>query len=278
MFLYVFVGKEYLIFIVNESRSFGSVPWLFPIGRDYHFNVRERDSKDYKPRSVKYLMQEAGAENSWKFFQEYYLSNPLYLRCEKEDIDLENEEEYYCNLPPALRPPLLPRLVIINGILSFESISSHPFLYLTPISNINIYIIGVNVDTEVNYFFRKEQNTLAVDVEGEDFDVNGLKTKNGIVNETKDTPQKLFSRDGKPKIVHRSGDGTVPYFSLSYYVSLFEKLKQYPHPYGPLPELEVVEIPGAAHREILSHDDTLDVVLDVLSGHPIHASKKANFN
>jgi hypothetical protein len=99
---------------ITNYRSFGSVPWLFPIGRDYHFNVREKDSKDYKPRSVKHLMSEAGAESSWKIFEEYYLSNPLYLKPEKQ-VSTENEEDYYCNLPRALRPPPLKRMVCING-------------------------------------------------------------------------------------------------------------------------------------------------------------------
>lgn len=51
----------------------------------------------------------------------------------------------------------------------------------------------------------------------------------------------------------RLGDGTVPYDSLSYCYTWKEKI----------PELKVVELPGAEHRDIVSSTDFFKVIINL---------------
>jgi len=239
------------------TRSFGSSPWLFPIGGDYHSNVKEKGSNDYKPKNIKSTLIDAGAEILWNHFEKYYLNNEYYLKkvvgkqVEGGDATEANGRHSWnlssnpepSSLPPALLPPPVKNFFIING---------------------------VNVDTEVNFFFKAGKGSEPVFILdlGQDghTPINGLKTKGGIVFETRETQQKIFSGDGKIHFVKKSGDGTVPYASLSYF-SRFHNRPDAPH-------IEIVEIEGAQHREILSNDEAFETILDYVCGREVPRSRR----
>jgi len=99
-------------------------------------------------------------------------------------------------------------------------------------------IYGINLKTETAYFFKKNDSpnpvtSLCLDPDGK---IPNYKCEGGIAFETKDTRQNCLK--GKK----RSGDGTVPYASLSF-------CKHWNGQNGC--KVKIAEIEGAEHRAIL---------------------------
>jgi len=74
--------------------------------------------------------------------------------------------------------------------------------------------------------------------------------KEGIVYETKNTPQRTLKDLGK-KHFYRSGDGTVPYESLSF-PSIYWKDHL---------ELKTAEIKNTEHRDTISTEVLLNIIV-----------------
>jgi hypothetical protein len=121
-----------------------------------------------------------------------------------------------------------------------------------------LHVYGVDLKTEWAFMYRAKNavevkargpRSLCVELDGDakirdkNFDIDG-----GIVYETPNTKQQLV--DAPEETVRRSGDGTVPYQSLRYSKSWESEtcLSQ------------VVEVPGAEHRDILN-DQRLHTIL-----------------
>eukprot|EP01119_Soliformovum_irregulare_P003200 TRINITY_DN1353_c0_g1_i2.p1 TRINITY_DN1353_c0_g1~~TRINITY_DN1353_c0_g1_i2.p1 ORF type:complete len:685 (-),score=160.67 TRINITY_DN1353_c0_g1_i2:31-1869(-) len=217
----------------DMSRSFGSAPWLFPIGKDYHANVVEKEKTEYQLTKMRELLMSCGAKETWNHFKNYYLNNRLYLGDVKKrklddssDIDWNFQEN---SLPLALLPPPVSKFYLING---------------------------VNLETEVNFYFRSHPTSigdLMLDVNADKLlNSNGNKIKNGILYETRDTMQDMNGIS-----IPKSGDGTVPYESLNYLRKFHGK---------PGFQLEVVELEGAQHRDILHYEELCDILIDISSG------------
>lgn len=78
--------------------------------------------------------------------------------------------------------------------------------------------------------------------------------------------QRVYNADGSRTFVKKCGDGTVPYSSLNYF-SRFHNMEGFPH-------IEIAEIDGAPHREILSNEDCIEYILDYASGREVPQSRR----
>ena len=114
-------------------------------------------------------------------------------------------------------------------------------------------IYGVNVATEVSAVFclrpawieganRKAESRHVVDKSARLASRTSLyQLKDGIVYETRETPQFVIEGNKGKTLVYRSGDGTVPYWNLRHCRSWHGQC-----------DVSVEEIDGAKHREILA--------------------------
>jgi hypothetical protein len=116
-------------------------------------------------------------------------------------------------------------------------------------------VYGVNVDTEKVYFYRKDtqKNRYVLDkrINGVLDEYPGYVFIKGVGWETEDTPQKVIEqRTGF--IGTRTGDGTVPYESLSYCHNWRGKVK----------DLSIIELPKAEHRAIVCTANFFEILVD----------------
>ncbi|GKY96096.1 hypothetical protein MPSEU_000569800 [Mayamaea pseudoterrestris] len=118
-------------------------------------------------------------------------------------------------------------------------------------------IYGVNLDTEVGAVYKPATRMLinnhltslhVLDASARLVPRASHRVMNGIIFETKTTP---FCMDGSTTI-RRSGDGTVPYWSLQHVRSWA----------SPTCNVQVNEIEGAEHREILANKKFQALLLD----------------
>ena len=219
---------------INETegllwgRSLGSTPWLFPNSKLVYPN------DNYEPIMAR--TEETLRSN-----------NPIYRAVSLQQILVESgasncknwHENYYLNNP------------LYGKAMGYETVLSAP-----PIDKI-IHIYGVNVETEVMTFIKKDNETLVtpfiVDLAAKD--PNGYYTvKDGIAYETANTRQRIADLLGQ-KEVFISGDGTVPYASLAYckYWNGVDNL-----------QVECRELEGEKHREILNSNTFFSVLLGYL--------------
>ena len=167
-----------------------------------------------------------------KHHSTFYANNPNYLKTECEDT-----------CPPILEPP--------------------------PVENLwSLY--GINLPTEVSYYFKPHKTDESRYVLDPDSDVfsnqkigrinpRGLSIVGGIGYETKDT----FQASAR---VNKSGDGTVPYCSLSY-ATYWEQLAKTTD--IPLKHVKTIEIDAAEHREMLSNQAVIRAILHLVCTKPI---------
>eukprot|EP01088_Endostelium_zonatum_P000228 TRINITY_DN1038_c0_g1_i1.p1 TRINITY_DN1038_c0_g1~~TRINITY_DN1038_c0_g1_i1.p1 ORF type:complete len:417 (-),score=169.71 TRINITY_DN1038_c0_g1_i1:30-1196(-) len=139
-----------------------------------------------------------------------------------------------------------------------------------PVKRLTV-IYGINIDTEVFYFYKRNKRAnkdlipIKLDLksklsyaadrsEGYNYVVRG-----GIGYETKETKQK-FIQFLTGEEVKKSGDATVPYCSLAY--PLYWKQDQR----NAGLEIEIHELEGAEHREILKDERAIKLVLKRVCG------------
>ncbi len=162
--------------------------------------------------------------------------------------------------------------------------------------NENSLPAGINVETEVNYFFKVEpfSNCISLDNSADSFShAKNLKSKSGIVRETRDTPHKTWGQDGNLVTLNRAGDGTVPWESLSYMATMSSELKMCknqlqkeskfleksssdPSSDGNknggseedffIPDVQVAELEGVLHRDMLKDPNCISIVIDLACG------------
>jgi len=109
-------------------------------------------------------------------------------------------------------------------------------------------IYGVNVPTECGYLFSSNNDIIELNTE-----INNIPNENylgttvnkGVIFETRQSPQVNGTK---------SGDGVVPYISLSHVM----KWK------GLIPDLKIVEMPNVDHNQILIYDHVFEVIVDHL--------------
>ena len=121
-------------------------------------------------------------------------------------------------------------------------------------------LYGTNVDTEVSYYLARKTNddemlyhpkADAMSNNICDSNPSGLIIRNGIGYETSETSQPCLG--GKKK----SGDGTVPYASLSHCKNWKDRNDL---------NLDIIEVPGAEHSSMLCSPEVIYHVLDYLCG------------
>ncbi|PRP88451.1 hypothetical protein PROFUN_03168 [Planoprotostelium fungivorum] len=122
-------------------------------------------------------------------------------------------------------------------------------------------VYGVDVPTETNYFYRTHPTkALVIDENAPTGSVEGHTTIKGIVYETEDTPQERIKKEQPGRSPNRSGDGSVPYHSLSYCNNWKDKL-----------ELECRELKNVEHRAILSSRILFFLITNLVSEKPKNA-------
>jgi len=250
------------IFLTGEEgrsmcRRCGSLPWLFPLkpqkfpdvlsrvkkSSDKGDKVGQRKSiKSQKSRSgvmekkIKHIetnlesLVSNNAPLSWDFFKQFYERDPLYLYCAQPT-----------QTPKVLAPPPVRHLWVIYGI---------------------------NLNTEVSFFYKQtatDKTRLILDQSADRYsgkklallNPRGLLIAGGIAFETKETYQPTIRAS-------KSGDGTVPYCSLSL-ASIWKS--EISNPNVPLKGIETIEIEGAEHRAMLTNEAVFEAVINLVCVH-----------
>uniref|UniRef100_A0A7S4MD71 Lecithin:cholesterol acyltransferase n=1 Tax=Vannella robusta TaxID=1487602 RepID=A0A7S4MD71_9EUKA len=142
--------------------------------------------------------------------------------------------------------------------LSEEEAKEYPILN-PPVGIDNLWCIyGRDRDTEISYYLSKkiEDHSICYHLGADEHSLSesennpsGVAIKEGIGFETSTTPQPCL--EGEPA----SGDGTVPYYSLSY-------CKNWKHSTDV--NVEIIEVPGQEHTDMLKDDQVIFHVLKYL--------------
>lgn len=122
-------------------------------------------------------------------------------------------------------------------------------------------VYGIDLPTEIGAVYRRRNIVQREDrlkclheidpsarIESTEYEM-----KDGLIIETPRTPQSIEDEESD-SMVHRSGDGTVPYFSLQQCRTWKDNC-----------EVEIVELPQADHREILGDERFLKILLDYVT-------------
>jgi len=212
-------------------RSTGSVPWLLPLRPESFPStiIRMREDSSFTEKPTDEILQKY-APKTVEFFEKHYRPDPCYYHSEVGD-----------SRPPVLAPPPINRAWVVYGI---------------------------NVDTEVSYYFKEDaaQGRLQLDAKADELSMKqhpqlnpeGLRVRGGIAYETRDTVQR--SAGG----IQKSGDGTVPYASLNYCSEWKREAEEKNLPL----DVKIIEIPGLMHREMLASDALHNCILDLVCRHP----------
>jgi len=120
-------------------------------------------------------------------------------------------------------------------------------------------IYGVNLETEVTYYYKIKNDNFALDVRADkssgvvsDFNPASLKIKGGVGYETPETEQVTGQ--------HICGDGTVPYASLNY-ARVWKEMGEK----GEADiEVQITEINKAEHRQMMKDVNVLNSIIDVV--------------
>jgi len=132
-----------------------------------------------------------------------------------------------------------------------------------PVKNVRA-VYGINLRTEVGAVYRrrralvqrrdKVKSRYALDIRAKFKTKNGYVLDDGLLFETKDTPQMI---EAKGRSVACSGDGTVPYWSLQHVQSWKSHCN-----------VEVTELEGSEHRAILADSRFHEVLVDYITSKP----------
>lgn len=129
-------------------------------------------------------------------------------------------------------------------------------------------IYGINLPTEVGAFYKRRRAVMTgadkirslftLDKDARLYSQEGYVLEDGVLKETKDTRQLLKGvPSGDETYVCRSGDGTVPYWSLQH-VRTWEKECH----------VSIDELEGADHREILADTRFHEILIDYVCTKP----------
>jgi len=129
-------------------------------------------------------------------------------------------------------------------------------------------VYGINVPTDVGYVVRRSSGvvqkegkvkpSLVLDTNVRTKNADGYTTNEGTIRETRDTPQKNWSSG---QTVHCSGDGTVPYWSLSVPQQWLSQSCDV--------RIKEIEGKGPFHRDILGDQRFHRTLLEYLGGQAI---------
>lgn len=245
------------VFLTEEEgksmcRRSASLPWLFPlqqeklpdcVGRvkgidkemDTGFGSRslkeegnkKKEHKEYIECNVERIVNRF-APKSWSYFQTFYEKDPLYIT-----------PDAAIDVAPVIGPP--------------------------PVQNLWV-VCGVNLNTEVSYYYKTQKHndkeTAVLDPAADRYsgkklaliNPRGLLVTGGIAYETNKTYQPTIR-------MTKSGDGTVPYASMNHAAQWKNMIGQ---PNVPLQSVHLIEIEGAEHRAMLTHEGIFDAILTLL--------------
>jgi len=122
-------------------------------------------------------------------------------------------------------------------------------LHAPPVKTlVNIY--GINLETEKFFFYQKKGDRFILDTKPS-ISIDGYIVREGIAYEYAQTPQPELKAAGLQSY-RRSGDGTVPYESLSY--PTYHWTKQ-------IEKIDTIEIVNAEHRNLVSTKSFFSVLV-----------------
>ncbi|KAH3743809.1 Lecithin:cholesterol acyltransferase [Pelomyxa schiedti] len=201
---------------IEFGRSLSSVPFLLPVGHSYYFHD--------KSMSFVYLSDDSGTKP---------VSISSALSASGATKSQFFFDQYYLKNP------------LFGGSPGFETILQPP-----PVKRLYA-IYGIDLPTEKIYFYKKTKSGTLSFNKKPDISLEGYKIRSGIGYETPETPQpSIFQYTG----IHgsRSGDGTVPYESLSY-CSTWK---------ASIPEVTINELSKVEHRDILKNKLFFQLLID----------------
>eukprot|EP01105_Mastigella_eilhardi_P028779 TRINITY_DN972_c0_g1_i2.p1 TRINITY_DN972_c0_g1~~TRINITY_DN972_c0_g1_i2.p1 ORF type:complete len:804 (-),score=186.18 TRINITY_DN972_c0_g1_i2:89-2500(-) len=208
------------------ERSLGSAPWLLPLSTEHYFNE--------KGSAFAYVQSPDGIGS--------ICYKPLSVRealtAAGAQKSLEFFDKYYLTNP------------LFGGPAGSEVVLQAP-----PVQRLHAFY-GVNVPTETMYFYEKGEHGFTFD-KNPAIALEGYRVCEGVVYETETTPQQcILSQTG----VHgtRSGDGTVPYESLSFCSTWRSKIN----------DLRIQELNKVEHHDILRNKLFWQLLIDKISQPP----------
>jgi len=146
--------------------------------------------------------------------------------------------------------------------------SNERILQAPPVKRM-LSIYGINLETETAYFYTKNPEggglpiRLSEEIPTDIF--HGYKIRKGIVYETSETPV-ILPETGLE--VNRSGDGTVPYASLSYCKGWKKQI----------PDLKIIELEQVEHRSMLSNRVFFNHLIDYIAHAPLQFPEVFSFS
>eukprot|EP00009_Paramoeba_aestuarina_P000165 CAMPEP_0201510756 /NCGR_PEP_ID=MMETSP0161_2-20130828/3327_1 /ASSEMBLY_ACC=CAM_ASM_000251 /TAXON_ID=180227 /ORGANISM="Neoparamoeba aestuarina, Strain SoJaBio B1-5/56/2" /LENGTH=316 /DNA_ID=CAMNT_0047905985 /DNA_START=416 /DNA_END=1367 /DNA_ORIENTATION=+ len=212
-------------------RRTASLPWLFPVDErllpDF---LRIRSRGVYTGKKMSEVVP-ISAETAWNFFSEFYQGDQLYLKVEGEDAGQDGSEVLI--RPPVMSPP--------------------------PVLNLwNFY--GINVKTEIGYYYKETDHGLHLDNNADSFSMkkvkdnpSGFAVSGGVAYEHSSCFQRTIR-------AHKCGDGTVPFFSLSQPSAWRKQAKAEGLPL----QVQNIEIEGAEHRMMLDNEYVMLRILEMV--------------
>mmetsp|Transcript_24676 Transcript_24676/g.33932 ORF Transcript_24676/g.33932 Transcript_24676/m.33932 type:complete len:214 (+) Transcript_24676:2033-2674(+) len=206
-------------------------------------------------------MVQSEAPLTWRMYQQYYVGDPLFLEGSSGTGDEEFESTYIHTAEA--------RSVTGKGIkekfeeekaIQRQSIYDCPPILDVPKVPRLICIYGTNLTTEVSYYFKRSKGTFSLDSAADSMsktaqpaNPSGLMIKGGVGYERE--------VEGATK----SGDGTVPYCSLAYPREWVKMMEERNIPKDDRVKIQMIEVQGAEHREMLKDESVLMHILSTVS-------------
>jgi len=212
------------------GRTIGTGAFLYPVGDEYFL-------KNTPFTTFFYLTKTEGAEKKLADFQA--LSAEEGLLEAGAQIQVNWLKNYYQDNP------------YYGGAKGQERVLSAP-----PVKRMYA-IYGVNLDTELLYFYKKATPDSVKLYSHVTDSFPGYKSRGGILFETSNSPQKCIL-DDTGLAGTRSGDGTVPYASLSF----CKKWR------SQIPDLKITEVEKADHRQILNTPYLFKLLIEYIARAP----------
>lgn len=226
-------------------RAMGSWPWLMPLATSDSFQLPEpaarvklssekkkKDKEAYTHVGPVDALKLSGAPGL-KYWEDYFASNPHYVTKTPSAAELH----------PCLEVPPIRRLVCIYGVNLPTEVS-----YFFKVNDDNPQFLQPELDVSQDSISKKETKVL---------NPMGLDIRGGIMFESKSTPQPAFD---KKKI---SGDGSIPYASMAYAHKLKERTSMRRAIGCAAADVEIIELESVGHRALLSTDATIGLIIDL---------------
>ena len=278
MELEMFLTQEEAKYMTRRSAS---LPWLFPLNEDMYPDVLGRLNMDEKAEEER-VSSERGSGDREKEKEKEKGGGGGGGGGERVSVGLEKVLQK--GAPLALQ--YYRSFYVTDSLfLSKRDDDECPSVFQRPPVNRLWCVYGVNLPTEVSYYFKASSRGLHLDASADKYSkkkvsiVNprGFTISGGVAFESRDTYQPTIRET-------KSGDGTVPFCSLNYpSVWMKEEKERRRRKRKRMKEKGTeereeererefcvlnFEIDGAEHRDMLTNEGVFDVVIDLVCERP----------